>query len=201
MFFTSSRSLVNISYIFSILFLRAWIIFTIIILTLFWKISWLYFISFFLGGEVLSGFFIWNIIICLFVLFNCLWLWLLFWSLQDCSSFFYLQALVLNHTSPSKEDLLFFSSLLRCSWNTVLCKFKAYSIILIRILWNNYHNKFSYYPSSQFSSFYLLSCVLFLWLHPSSHIDTIKSKKNFFLCLELLEFTLWAAFKYALQQC
>ena len=46
LFFSSPRSLVNISCIFSILFLRSWIIFTIIILNFFfsWKVAYLHFI-------------------------------------------------------------------------------------------------------------------------------------------------------------
>ena len=55
LFFSSSRSLINISRAFSILFLRSWIIFTIIILDyFFWKVTYLHFISLFSWGFILS---------------------------------------------------------------------------------------------------------------------------------------------------
>ena len=69
LFFSSSRSLVNISCIISILFLRSWIIFTIIILNSFsgrLSIS----TSFSCFSGVLSYPFIWDRTTCFFILIN-----------------------------------------------------------------------------------------------------------------------------------
>ena len=72
LFFSSYRSLVNIYRIFSIVFPRSWIIFTIIILNSFsgrLPIS----TSFSCFSGVLSCPFIWDIILCIFILINFLW--------------------------------------------------------------------------------------------------------------------------------
>ena len=89
LFFSYSRSLLNISSIFSIcasiLFPRSWIIFTIITQNSFsgrWPIS----TSLIYSSGVLSCSFIWDIFLCHLILSNFLWLWFLFCRLRGCSS-------------------------------------------------------------------------------------------------------------------
>ena len=69
LFFSSFRSLVNISYIFSIVFLRLWIIFTMIILNSFYGRSPIS-TSLSCFSGVLYFPFIWNITFCFFILIN-----------------------------------------------------------------------------------------------------------------------------------
>ena len=76
LFFSSSRSLVNTSCIFFIVFLSSWIIFTIIILNSFSERLPLS-TSFSCFSGVLSCPFIWDLTFCFFILFNTL-MWLLF---------------------------------------------------------------------------------------------------------------------------
>ena len=83
--FSSSRSLLNVSCIFSILFPRFWIIFTLITLNSFLgrlPISSLFVWS----GEFLPCSFICCIFLCLLILFNLLCLGSPFFKLQVCSS-------------------------------------------------------------------------------------------------------------------
>ena len=72
-FFSSSRSSLNIFFIFSIfvliVFLRVWIIFTLIILNSFLGRLPIY-IPFSYFSGVLSCYFIWDIILCIFILSN-----------------------------------------------------------------------------------------------------------------------------------
>ena len=89
LFFSSSRSLLNISLIFlilaPILFLRSWIIFTIITLNSFsgrLPIS----TSLSCSSGVLLCQLIWNTFHCCSILSNFLWLGFLFHGLQDCNS-------------------------------------------------------------------------------------------------------------------
>ena len=83
--FLFSLAHLNISYIFSILFPRSWIIFTINILNAFPEIL-LICTSFNCSWRVLSYSFIWDINLCIFILFSFLQLWFSLWTLQDCSS-------------------------------------------------------------------------------------------------------------------
>ena len=88
MLFSSSRSLLNISCIFSILFPRFWIIFTIIILNSFsgrLPIS----SSFVWSGGFLRYSFICCVFLCLLVLLNLLCLGSPFCRLHVCSSHFF----------------------------------------------------------------------------------------------------------------
>ena len=71
LFFSSSRSLLNISCIFSILFLRFWIIFTIITLTFFGRLP--ISSSFILSCGFLPYCFVCNIFLCLLILSDLLW--------------------------------------------------------------------------------------------------------------------------------
>ena len=83
--FSYSRSLLNVSYIFSILFPRFWIIFTIITLNSFsdrLPIS----SSFFWSGGFLPCSFLCRIFLCLLILFILLCLGSPFHRLQVCSS-------------------------------------------------------------------------------------------------------------------
>ena len=83
--FISSRSLLNVSYIFSILFPRFWIIFTIITLNCFsgrLPIS----SSFVWSGGFLPCSFISCVFLCFLVVLNLLFLWSTFRRLQVCSS-------------------------------------------------------------------------------------------------------------------
>ena len=85
MLFSSSRSLLIISYIFSILFPRFSIIFTIITLNSFsgrLPISY----SFVCSGGFLAYSFICCVFLCLLILLNLLWLGSPFLSLQVCGS-------------------------------------------------------------------------------------------------------------------
>ena len=89
LFFKAPSSLLNISYILSvcasILFLRSWIIFTVITLDSF--SGWLL-ISTSLScySEIVSCFFIWNISPCCLILSDFLCLWSPFLRLHDCNS-------------------------------------------------------------------------------------------------------------------
>ena len=81
-------SLVNISWIFSILFPKPWIIFTIIILSSFsgrLPIS----SSFSYFSRVLSSSFIWDIVLCIFIFIYFLSLWFSFLRLQNYSCCFF----------------------------------------------------------------------------------------------------------------
>ena len=89
LFFTYSSSLLNISCIFlvytSILFLRSWIIFTIITLNSFLgRLPVSTSLSF--SSGVLSCSFVCTIFLCRLILPNFLWLWFLLCRLQGCSS-------------------------------------------------------------------------------------------------------------------
>ena len=108
LFFSSSRSLLNMSYIFLIcafiLFLRSWIILSIITMNYFWgRLS----VSASLSccSGVLSCFFFWNIFLCHLILSNFVYLWSLFLKLQDCnSSCFWWVSLVQRLVQPSWWD-------------------------------------------------------------------------------------------------
>ena len=83
LFFSSFMFLVNISCIFAIFSLRSWVICIIIslnsllrrLLPLHLFFTW-----------VLSCSFIWEIILCLFISINFLWLWFSFWRLSSVQS-------------------------------------------------------------------------------------------------------------------
>ena len=93
LFFSSSRSLVNISCILpifaSILFLRSWIIFPIIILNYFSEVCLSIYTSLCTLSGDLSYSFILDKILFLFILVSFLWLWCTFWRLWNCISCFF----------------------------------------------------------------------------------------------------------------
>ena len=83
-FFALSQSLPPLN---SFFYPAPWIIITIIILNYF-SDKLPIFTSFSCFSGVLSYSFIWDIILCIFISINFLWVWFSFWRRQECSSCF-----------------------------------------------------------------------------------------------------------------